>query len=115
VDKQDQYGNVTREEEKNKETTQALVKTTEENVEVNINTGNENAQSTFVTIIYSIDTTPITYIPGRLVFTSFDFDSIQPIQDIVMSLNTYTFDDTTKTIMKRINKKINIAHHEETK
>jgi hypothetical protein len=31
-----------------------------------------------------------------------------------LSLNTYTFDDTTKTIMKRITKKRKIAHHEET-
>jgi hypothetical protein len=39
--------------------------------------------------------------------------SLQPIQDIILSLDNYTFDDKTKTIVKRGTKKRKTTHHEE--
>jgi hypothetical protein len=51
------------------------------------------------------NTTPITSIPGRIVTTSFDIDSIFPIQNIVLSLENFVFDNKTKIIEKRKSKK----------
>jgi hypothetical protein len=46
--------------------------------------------------------------------TSLDLDSLQPIQDIFLSLENYSFDDKTRTIVKRKTKKRKMTHHEET-
>jgi len=82
-------------------------------VEINTNTGTENVHSIVVPTIYAIDTTHITSIPGRMFPPSFDLGSLQPIQDIILSLDNYTFDNKTKTIVKRKTKKRKITHHEE--
>jgi hypothetical protein len=74
----------------------------------------EFSHTTLVHITDPINTTPITSIPGRLVTTSFDLDNISPIQDIVLSLDNFVFDEKTKIIEKRKSKKRKMAHHEET-
>jgi hypothetical protein len=66
-----------------------------------------------ITVVIAIDTTHITSIPGRLIFTTLDLDHFQPFQEIVLSLNTYIFSDTTKTIIKRRTKKIKTRHLQE--
>jgi hypothetical protein len=90
-----------------------LKKPPEVNVELNTITGTENVHSIVVPTIPAIDTTPITSIPGRMVPISLDLGSLQPIQDIILSLDNYTFDDKTKTIVKRRTKRRKKTHHEE--
>jgi hypothetical protein len=77
------------------------------------NQSTENTQSTIITTVSAIDTTPITSIPGRLISTTLDFDNLKPIQETILSLNTYTFSDTTKTIVKRRAKKRKMGQLEE--
>jgi len=78
MDKHDQQGIATGEKGHKKVATQTPVKYFSVNIELSTNTSTKNTQSTVVTTIFSIDTTPITSIPGRLVSTYFNFDSIQP-------------------------------------
>jgi hypothetical protein len=74
----------------------------------------EFSEKEVVQITGPTDTTPITSIPGRIVTTSFDIDSISPIQNIVLSLENSVFDDKTKIIEKRNSKKRKMTHHGET-
>jgi hypothetical protein len=80
---------------------------------LNTSTDINFSQTTLVHITDPINTTPITSIPGSLVTSSFNLDNISPIQDIVLSLDNFVFDDKTKTIEKRRSKKRKMTHHEE--
>jgi hypothetical protein len=81
-------------------------------MEFNTNTNMEHSQTTTIPIIDPIDTS-IYSIPGRLGTTSLDLSSIHLVQDIVLYLNNYVFDDKTKIIERRKSKKWKTTHHEE--
>jgi len=96
---------------------QAETNTPEKNIGINVdpstNPGTKNVHLAIVPIVPAVDTIPITSILGKIVPMSLDVGSLQPIRDIVMSLDNYIFDDKTKPIVKRINKRRNTTHHEE--
>jgi hypothetical protein len=73
----------------------------------------EVSHISLIHIIDPISTTPITSIPGRLVTTFFYIDNISHVQDIVLSLDNFSFEDKTKIIEKRKSKHKKTTHHEE--
>jgi hypothetical protein len=113
-DDQNKDNEDTQQNTQDKETLQTPKKYVEERKEGSTTQGTEHTHSTIITTVTSIDTTPITSIPSRLISTTFDLDNFQPIQEIILPLNTYVFSDTTKTIVKRRNKKRKIGKPEET-
>jgi len=75
--------------------------------------GTKHTFSTMITTITAIETTPNTFIPIRLMSTTFDLDNFQPIQEILFLLNIYNFNNTRNTIVRRRKKKRKTWHHEE--